>query len=192
MSDLLIIMARAPELGKVKSRLAKTIGDQRALEVYLKLLNHTLKCAEKSGCDIKLFVDGDRTYFEKYHGSVEPQLDGDLGEKMKDAFSRSFTLGFEKLVMIGTDCYELNVDTISSAFRALSFYDLVLGPALDGGYYLIGIKKMQVELFQNMPWSTSELYDETIDLARRLSLSTYNLPFKSDIDEEKDLEGTDL
>jgi hypothetical protein len=185
-------MARAPELGKVKSRLAKTVGEQRALEVYVKLLEHTLNSVKESGYESLLFVDGDLTYFEERGWKVEVQSVGDLGEKMKDAFSRSFALGFEKILMIGTDCYEINSEIILTAFGGLSSCDVVLGPADDGGYYLIGMKKMHLELFENMPWSTSDLYTQTIEAARELSLSTVSLPSKSDIDEEKDLVGTDL
>ena len=192
MNELLLIMARAPELGKVKTRLAKTLGEQRALEVYVKLLEHTLNHAKESGYDSCVYVDGDPTYFKHREWNTEVQAIGDLGEKMKDAFSRSFALGFTKVVMIGTDCYEINSESISIAFGALSSCDVVLGPALDGGYYLIGMKKMHLELFDSMPWSTSDLYTKTLEEARRFSLSTHNLDIKSDIDEEKDLVGTDL
>ena len=192
MSELLLIMARAPEFGKVKSRLAKTVGEQRALEVYVKLLEHTLNSVKESGYESLLFVDGDLTYFEERGWKVEVQSSGDLGEKMKDAFSRSFALGFEKILMIGTDCYEINSEIILTAFGGLSSCDVVLGPADDGGYYLIGMKKMHLELFENMPWSTSDLYTQTIEVARKLSLSAVSLPSKSDIDEEKDLVGTDI
>jgi rSAM/selenodomain-associated transferase 1 len=192
MSELLIIMARSPELGKVKSRLAKTIGEERALEVYLKLLSHTIQCAKDSGFKIKIFVDGDINYFENGNLDFEMQSGGDIGTKMKDAFLRSFSEGHDRIVMIGTDCFEMNSDTIRGAFHAFALHDIVLGPAKDGGYYLIGMKKMHDELFESMPWSTDFLLIKTIEKARLLGLSIATLPIKNDIDEEKDLDGTNL
>lgn len=185
-------MARSPELGKVKSRLAKTIGEERALEVYLKLLSHTIQCAKDSGFKIKIFVDGDINYFENGNLDFEMQSGGDIGTKMKDAFLRSFSEGHDRIVMIGTDCFEMNSDTIRGAFHAFALHDIVLGPAKDGGYYLIGMKKMHDELFESMPWSTDFLLIKTIEKARLLGLSIATLPIKNDIDEEKDLDGTNL
>ena len=192
MSELLIIMARSAELGKVKSRLAKTIGEERALEVYSKLLSHTIQCAKDSGFKIKIFVAGDINYFENGNLDFELQSGGDLGTKMKDAFLRSFSEGHDWIVMIGTDCFEMNSDTIRGAFHAFALHDIVLGPAKDGGYYLIGMKKMHDELFESMPWSTDFLLIKTIEKARLLGLSIATLPIKNDIDEEKDLDGTNL
>jgi uncharacterized protein len=192
MNKLLIIMARSPELGKVKSRLAKTLGENRALDIYKKLLHHTLTCAKSSGVEIKWFVDGDTSYFQDLGLNIEKQSNGDLGNKMKDAFAHSFSKEYDQVVMIGTDCIDLSSSTIHDAFQALSKCDVVLGPAQDGGYYLIGMKKMLGELFESMPWSTEFLLAKTIERTRLLSLSITTLTIKNDIDEEKDLEGTNL
>jgi len=189
----LIIMAKNPVEGKVKTRLAADIGNQKALAIYQLLLNHTHQISE--------FVDADKFVF--YSDLVErndifendkykkyTQCSGDLGIRMDYAFSIPFKNEYKDVVMIGADCYELTQQHIEQAFEALSNQnDFVAGPATDGGYYLIGMKKWNRWILENKNWSTSTLYTETKNdiLGRKSKL--FELEILSDIDTQVDIQG---
>lgn len=184
----LIVMAKNPVLGKVKTRLAATIGHKRALMVYQKLLQHTYQvCVPFASDTIFYFTDYVETS-EKWGGFKQDIQVGDkLGVRMSNAFNKAFEEGKEKVVIIGTDCIEINSDSIDSAFKALDDYDVVIGPAEDGGYYLLGMKKMHQAFFLNKRWSTETVFIDTIEDVKALHLSHKNLPTLTDIDTEKDL-----
>jgi rSAM/selenodomain-associated transferase 1 len=188
--NLLIIFYRNPELGKVKTRLAKTLGDEKALAIYLKLSSHTRAITENLAIDKVVyysnFVDTEdvwpNTTFQK-----KLQNGNDLGEKMNNAFVEGFQSGYERVCIIGTDCLELSKDIIQQAFDQLVCYDAVIGPAKDGGYYLLGMKKPMPELFKNKAWSSDTVATDTIQNFKDLSLSYAQLAVLTDVDEEKDL-----
>ncbi len=188
--NLLIIFYRNPELGKVKTRLAKTLGDEKALAIYLKLSSHTRAITENLAIDKVIyysnFVDTEdawpNTTFQK-----KLQNGNDLGEKMNNAFVEGFQSGYERVCIIGTDCLELSKDIIQQAFDQLVCYDAVIGPAKDGGYYLLGMKKPMPELFKNKAWSSDTVATDTIQNFKVLSLSYAQLAVLTDVDEEKDL-----
>ena len=189
-TNLLIIFTKNPELGKCKTRLAETMGDASALKIYEALLAHTADFSAKVAADkhvyysenIQEFDSWDDTVFDKYL-----QANGDLGQKMSQAFSDSFRMGYESIVIIGSDCAEINEEDIYEAFKKLANHDVVIGPAIDGGYYLLGMKKPHLDLFMDKSWSTSSLINETIATIKQLKLSFALLPEKSDIDYEEDL-----
>ncbi|HMP99749.1 MAG TPA: TIGR04282 family arsenosugar biosynthesis glycosyltransferase [Cyclobacteriaceae bacterium] len=188
--QLLIIFYRNPELGKVKTRLAAGIGDEKALAVYYLLSKHTRDITEALLFDKVIFytdyIDKEDSWSNvSFIKEVQPY--GDLGKKMEQAFIWSFERKYEKVCIIGTDCFELNAAIINEAFDQLSKNDCVIGPAKDGGYYLLGMKKMYSELFKNKRWSTDEVYNQTIADFEKLKLSYYKLPLLSDIDTEEDL-----
>ncbi len=188
--ELLIIFYRNPELGKVKTRLAAGIGDEKALAVYYMLFKHTREITESLPCDKALFYSDfidkednwDNDLYIKLH-----QTFGDLGKKMQAAFEWAFDMKYEKVCIIGTDCFELNSDIIKKAFHQLSKYDCVIGPANDGGYYLLGMKKLHPELFKNKNWSTDEVYTKTINDFNSLDLNHTSLSLLSDVDTIADL-----
>jgi rSAM/selenodomain-associated transferase 1 len=190
LKNLLIIFYRNPELGKVKTRLAKTLGDEKALAIYLKLSSHTRAITENLAIDKVIyysnFVDTEdawpNTTFQK-----KLQNGNDLGEKMNNAFVEGFQSGYERVCIIGTDCLELSKDIIQQAFDQLVCYDAVIGPAKDGGYYLLGMKKPMPELFKNKAWSSDTVATDTIQNFKDLSLSYAQLAVLTDVDEEKDL-----
>jgi rSAM/selenodomain-associated transferase 1 len=190
LKSLLIIFYRNPELGKVKTRLAKTLGDEKALAIYLKLSSHTRAITENLAIDKVIyysnFVDTEdawpNTTFQK-----KLQNGNDLGEKMNNAFVEGFQSGYERVCIIGTDCLELSKDIIQQAFDQLVCYDAVIGPAKDGGYYLLGMKKPMPELFKNKAWSSDTVATDTIQNFKDLSLSYAQLAVLTDVDEEKDL-----
>jgi len=188
--NLIMIFIRNPELGKVKTRLAKTIGDEKALVIYKLLLDHTNKIAKRVNAHKAVFYSDFTTVNDRWKndGFIQLTQKGkELGEKMSNAFLKSFNMGYKKVIIIGSDCFELNENIITDAFTILNDNEVVLGPAKDGGYYLLGMKFFHPSLFQNKVWSTENvLLDTLLDLSN-LNLSYKLLPTLSDIDEEKDL-----
>ena len=189
-SNLLMIFIRNARIGQVKTRLAATIGDDRALEIYIKLLDYTSTVASEVQCEKAIFYsefieevdEFPIPFFQKYL-----QLGNDLGDKMKNAFIKMFARGYQKVVVIGSDCYELNSKIIDEAFKQLDDHDVVIGPARDGGYYLLGTKKLIPEFFQNKTWSTNNVFLDTILDCKKAGLSYFTLQELNDIDEESDL-----
>lgn len=185
----LIIFYRNPELGKVKTRLAATLGDKRALDIYLKLSSHTLKIAEKVNAKKIVYysqsVEQNGLWSENFLKEI--QQGNDLGERMMHAFRKCFEVGYKGVCIIGTDCFELDENVIAQAFNALKENDAVIGPAKDGGYYLLGMNQFLPELFQNKAWSTSSVARDTLKDFRRLKLEYYTLPVLNDVDQEEDL-----
>ncbi len=190
MKEVLLIFAKNVQYGKVKTRLAATIGNQKALSVYRRLVAHTVSITSKLKIDKIVFysdsiIDKDEWGNNIYQKKL--QSGKDLGERMKNAFKSSFTAGYQKVIIIGTDCFELNEGLINMAFERLNDDDIVLGPAKDGGYYLLGMKKFHPSLFENIEWSSEKVLKQTLTSAMRLNLSVFLLPPLSDIDREADL-----
>lgn len=187
---LLMVFAKNPQRGKVKTRLAKTVGDDKALEIYRILLDHTLAIAEKANCDKTVFYSD---YIEKDDMWVRAKFDqfvqngNDLGERMYNAFKYAFSQGYKCVVIIGSDCLELKEHILSEAFDILKDNEAVIGPAKDGGYYLLGMRKLYRELFINKQWSKENVLRDTLLDIAKLNISMKLLPLLSDIDEEKDL-----
>ena len=190
MKEVLIIFAKNPEYGKVKTRLAATIGNEQALFIYQKLIEHTIAITKKISAD-KIVYYSDSIVEKDTWGNnfyqKKLQSGNDLGERMKNAFKSSFTAGYQKVIIIGTDCFELNEEFISIAFEKMNDDDVVLGPAKDGGYYLLGMKKFYPSFFENIEWSSEKVLKQTLTTAMRLNLSVFLLPQLSDIDREPDL-----
>jgi rSAM/selenodomain-associated transferase 1 len=188
---LLIIFVKNPEIGKVKTRLAASIGDHKALEVYLHLLQHTAKLAQGISVDKTVYYADqveENDLFENTVFKKEVQVEGDLGVKMNAAFEQSFQLGCNKVIIIGSDCLELSTDDLERAFELLETNDVVLGPAIDGGYYLIGLKRAFNQLFEHKPWSTDQVLQLTIKDIKRAQKTLAFLDEKRDIDTLEDLQ----
>lgn len=188
--SLLMIFIKNPKLGAVKTRLAKTIGDEKALHIYFILLDHTHKVARRVNSDKVVFYSdfiNNADEWRKDNFIQWLQKGETLGDKMSNAFLRAFKTGYKKVIIIGSDCLELNKDLIEDAFNLLDTKEVVLGPAKDGGYYLLGMKNFYATLFENKTWSSENvLLDTLLDLSN-LDLSFKLLPTLSDIDDEKDL-----
>jgi hypothetical protein len=186
----LIIFAKNNVSGKVKTRLAATIGNNAALTVYKQLVEHTVSITSYLPVDKIVFYSNrleQEDVWDTNHYYKQLQHGNDLGERMSHAFATSFQKGYDKVVIIGTDCPELNAEIIMNAFAYLNKHDVVIGPAEDGGYYLLGMKQLISELFENIRWSTNAVLDETTKKCADLKLNYYLLPMLKDIDEEKDL-----
>lgn len=193
--SLLLIFAKNPELGKAKTRLAKTIGDEKALWVYRELLQHTKKITQDLPTDKVVFYtsfidENDLWQADIYQKKL--QIEGSLGEKMAQAFEWGFRGGYEKIIIIGTDCYELTTEILEIAFEKLNQNETVIGPAQDGGYYLLGLNEVLPEVFQNKEWSTASVLRDTIQDLENLQVSYDLLPLLRDIDDFDDLKNTDL
>lgn len=188
-NNALILFVRNPLLGKVKTRLAKTIGDIEALQVYKELLLHTMEQTVKVSCDKFLFYDTEvvtddiwpAQHFTKY---VQEGLD--LGQRMENAFQKLFTLGYKNAVIIGSDLFDLKSNHIESAFQQLVENDVVIGPAEDGGYYLLGLKKVFPSIFKDKEWGTSSVLEQTLKDIVNCKVSL--LETLNDIDTFEDLQ----
>lgn len=190
----IIILIRNPVLGCVKTRLAADIGNFHALNVYKSLLSHTQSITSCINSSRLLFYSDFIDFNDDWEDLIYKkhlQSGNDFGEKMLNAFN--IALAQHKLaVIIGSDCYELNAKLFDLAFEKLENFDVVIGPAKDGGYYLMGLKKIYPQLFQNKSWSTSSVLTETIETVRDLGLTYHLLPLLGDIDTFQDLKASKL
>jgi len=195
MKKVLLIFIKNPELGKVKTRLAKSIGDSEALHVYKKLLNSTVSVAEKTDAHRQIWYS---SYINNEDG-IKPELFGkylqmgsDLGERMKGAFRQAFDDGADRVVIIGSDCPDLSEAIVENAFERLDKNDLVIGPSEDGGYYLLGMNQYFESLFRDIEWSTESVLESTIQKAKLNNLNIFQLPVLNDIDNIEDLKRSRL
>ena len=186
--NLLLILTRNPELGKCKTRLAKKIGDVAALDIYKFLLDHTGSFTKNLNVEKWVYYSEeiwendiwDNKYYQK-----KLQVGTDLGERMLNAFQDGFSSGFEKIIIIGSDMYHLSQADMEEAFLRLNEHDYVIGPAEDGGYYLLGMKSLKKEVFHNKSWGTDTVLSDTLkDLE---SGSIFMLPIKNDVDYYEDI-----
>lgn len=231
----LIVFAKYPKLGEVKTRLAEEIGEERALRVYQALLDHTLHVATPPKPETGTALHTNRMEwtthwfwnripngFDKYFSEftlpesfiIHEQISGDLGAVMHQAFrtvakwavthntyspedrASAATLadlpddhGFRekpRIVIIGSDCLEMHSGILSEAFQSLHTHDVCIGPAVDGGYYLLGMKDLEEDLFRGIPWSTDAVYRLTLEKFTRHSLTYFSLPVLRDIDRAED------
>lgn len=189
--QLLMVFTKNPELGNCKTRLASTLGDEAALKVYEQLIDYTVDFSSKVEAEKYVYYSKNISSNDRWSESLfekKIQVEGNLGVKMATAFKENFDKGFEKIIIIGSDCAEINEVDIHSAFEALDESEVVIGPAIDGGYYLLGMRTFIPSLFQDKSWSTPDLINETISTLKKQQISFSLLKEKSDIDYEKDLE----
>jgi len=190
--NLVLIFTRNPELGKVKTRLAKTIGNEKALDIYKILLNKTKETTQRLNCDKAVYYsvkirENDIWNTETYQ--KHQQIGNDLGIRMLNAFAKGFEAGYEKIIIIGSDLFDLTPKHINDAFNKLTNHDVVIGPAEDGGYYLLGMKKLHKTIFKNKNWGTESVRKDTLqDLKNN---TTYLLETLNDIDVYEDLKKHD-
>lgn len=190
--DVLLIFTKYPEPGKVKTRLARAMGLEAAAQLY-KLVAETLifrlKAGQKTWDETVVFYEppGKARATREWLGeglSYLPQEGEDLGERLSNAVSASFKSGAKRVVTIGSDCLEVSGEVLHQAFQYLRHKDVVIGPAEDGGYYLIGLSREAPELFQAIDWGTEKVPLERI---KHLGLSFATLKTLRDLDEPGDL-----
>lgn len=190
MDAAIIVFVKHPEPGKVKTRLAADIGDEKAVQVYRILLQHTYLITRQAGKTLYVFYSEEPVESDIWEGPhiiKRKQRGTDLGERMYQAFEEVFSDGYNQVVIVGSDCYELTTDIIRDAFAALEQKDAVIGPALDGGYYLLGQKKNNSPLFRNKIWSTDTVFTDTLQDFAEEQLTYDALPVLSDVDVVADI-----
>lgn len=186
--NLLLILTRNPELGKCKTRLAATVGEKAALEIYKFLLDRTVTFTkdlqvEKWVCYSEEIWENDIWDNKVYRKKLQTGID--LGERMLNAFKDGFRAGFGQIIVIGSDMYHLTQEELEKAFSQLYDHDYVVGPAEDGGYYLLGMKRLNEKLFENKTWGTDTVLSDTLN-----DLTTENLALlaeKNDVDYYEDI-----
>jgi rSAM/selenodomain-associated transferase 1 len=191
MKKALLIFAKNPTYGHVKTRLAATIGNDLALAVYQHLLRHTASITNDLPVEKIVFYSNVIEEQDIWNNEVykkQVQAGNNLGERMQNAFAYAFQEGNKEALIIGTDCLEITSAIITNAFAGLRNNDVVVGPASDGGYYLLAMKQMHYQLFHNIKWSSNEVLKQTLDICKNESLLVYQLQELSDIDNENDLD----
>lgn len=193
--ECLIVFTRYPEPGKTKTRLIPVLGAEGAATLQRQMTEHTLAQVKELQSERLVsaticFAGGNQQLMQNWLGTsfdYQPQSDGDLGRRMAIAFETTLEAGTQSVVIIGSDCPDLNAQLMMQAFQALEQHDLVLGPARDGGYYLIGLRRLIPELFTGISWSTTEVLQQTMNIAQKLELAVASLPLLSDVDRPEDL-----
>jgi uncharacterized protein len=191
----LIIFTRYPEPGKTKTRLIPALGIEGAALLHQQMAEYTVQQArtlqQSQSLAIEIwFVGGNIELMQTWLGKdlvFREQPEGDLGDRMSAAFQTAFNQGYTAVIIVGTDCPELNTALLAQGFAELQNHPLTLGPALDGGYYLIGLRQFVPELFTKIPWSTAAVLSTTLKIADRLALNPNLLPYLQDIDTPQDL-----
>jgi len=195
MRSRLIIYAKRPLPGYAKTRLGRTIGMEASAGVYARLLYTCLLDAlEHLESDIEIELSlashDDLSFFQTAFPEllVRPQAGEDLGERMANSFAQAFAEGAGAVVLAGSDIPGLDAATVRAALSALHQADVVIGPAQDGGYYLIGLNCPCPQLFENIAWSTDQVLIQTQERLRDRHLSAHYLPIRRDADEQDDWE----
>lgn len=187
--DLLIVFVKNLRPGHVKTRLAKTIGDENAITIYKALVNITENATRNINADLNIYFS-DALYKTPWPGAVKKvQRGGDLGERMVNAFQDGFNEGYKQIVLIGSDLPEIDSQLIEEALEKLRTNEVVFGPAKDGGYYLIGLSKLHQCLFKDKPWSTAALMKHTLDELESKKIKASFIETLNDIDTFEDLKG---
>lgn len=195
LSNHLAIFTRYPQPGLTKTRLIPALGAERAAELQRQMTEHTLRqvrcMQQRYAVTVNLHVaGGDEAAMVAWLGSqwhYQPQTEGDLGDRLTAAMNSAFDSGASRLLIIGIDCPGITADVLEQAFAILEQADCVLGPATDGGYYLIGMRSPIPQLFQDIAWSTEHVFQQTEAIAQSLGLSLQTLAPLSDIDYPEDL-----
>jgi hypothetical protein len=191
----LIIFTRYPEPGKTKTRLIPALGEVGAADLQKQMTEHTILQVKElqkiSAINLEVrFAGGNWELMQNWLGVgfvYQSQGEGDLGQRMMRSLVDAFSNNAEQVIIIGTDCPGLNSHILASALEKLKVCDLVLGPALDGGYYLIGLRRVVPELFSQISWGTAQVFQQTIEIAQKLNLLSGYLPSLADIDRPEDL-----
>jgi len=189
-SRLLIVFVKAPRAGFVKTRLAQIIGAKAACEAYCQIIEELWRRLRPLRNVQLRFSPSDAASeaqrWQQPGWTMSPQGDGDLGTRLTNAFADAFAAGAQRVAIIGSDCPYLTVNDIEQAWACLTDHDVALGPAVDGGYWLVALKQLHGEIFREIGWGTSEVLSQTIDRAHTAHLRVHRLRELSDIDTKDD------
>jgi len=203
--EQVVLFTRYPDPGRAKTRLIPHLGEQGAADLQRRMTEHTLaqveKLRQKRGIDLEIRYEGcDASLIARWLDMEDvccrPQGPGNLGERMRRAILDAFDAGTERVIVVGCDCPALSPPIIEQALDSLQQYDLVVGPAVDGGYYLIGLRAPSRMhngndrfslVFDDIPWGTDSVLDRTLSNAREGGLSLALLESLADVDRPEDL-----
>ena len=191
----LFLFTRFPQPGQTKTRLIPALGAAGAADLQRQMTEYLLRrfqriCQARQLALEVHFAGGSRAQMRHWLGDtavLTPQCQGDLGERLTFALRQGFVGGLQQILVVGSDCPDITEAQIKQALTALETHDVVLGPAVDGGYYLIGLNRLHAPLFENIPWSTARVLERTAAIARQSDLSVALLAPLSDIDRPEDL-----
>jgi hypothetical protein len=190
----LLFFVKYPEKGKVKSRLADSIGDDSAVSVYKNIVDQMLSTLKKGTFSLYICFSprSAQNPIKNWLGReyrYMPQHGKDLGERMRNGFIDGFAMGHKRVALIGSDIPDLSINYIEEAFKSLKEVDAVIGPAFDGGYYLIGFNQstFSPQVFEGIAWGTETVFDETVKKLKRFRRTVHTLPYQRDIDTAEDL-----
>ena len=192
--ESVLFYVKLPENGKTKTRLAKDIGDEHAVELYKCFILDMIETLSEIPPTVAVCYTPNHagSYFREWLGEEYvyfPQQGRDLGERMRDSFQQAFRQGFEKAVVIGSDLPDLPAHILMKAFEDLDSFDTVIGPAVDGGYYLLGFRHdtFSPGVFEDINWSTTSVFDQTLKKIQQAELTFSILPEWHDIDNLSEL-----
>jgi uncharacterized protein len=188
----IIIFARYPAPGKVKTRLADALGKEKAADFYRTCAKKTFdECRKAGGASYIYYSDGrDAAAIKKWVGPgfhFAPQIGQTLSERLTNSLEEVFRKGAKRVMVVASDTPDLSTEILRKAANGLAHYNVVIGPAYDGGYYLMAMKKVHAGLFEGITWSTGRVLEETLAAARRLGLTVLMLPWLRDIDTLQDV-----
>lgn len=191
----LFLFTRFPQPGRTKTRLIPALGAIGAADLQRQMTEHLFRrfqqvCQRRSLALEVHFAGGNLVQMRQWLGDtvmLTPQCQGDLGARLTVALQRGFDGGLQRIIVIGSDCPDIDEVQIARALALLKTHDVVLGPAVDGGYYLIGLNRLYAPLFENIPWSTARVLERTRAIAHQSNLSVALLNPLSDIDRPEDL-----
>ena len=190
---IILLFIKAPVKGRVKSRLAKAVGDEAALELYRRFILDIIATLKETGAPFRVFFfpAASSSEVSGLLGGLDarPQQGNDLGKRMEDAFRVVFSEGRRRAILIGSDIPDLPASIITDAYRALEKQNAVIGPARDGGYYLIGFNKSSFHpsIFRGIAWGTNSVFDETMKALQEAALTVWRAPVWGDVDTLDDL-----
>nr|WP_320192383.1 TIGR04282 family arsenosugar biosynthesis glycosyltransferase [uncultured Desulfobacter sp.] len=192
--NAVIVFIKAPEKGRVKTRLAKGVGETAALELYRCFVMDVLDMVRSAPWALRVYFYPDNAFdrIRSWLGNdfdLFPQKGATLGDKMENALAGTLTAGYERAVLIGSDLPDLPSAIVEKAFNGLEQCSAAIGPARDGGYYLIGFtaKGFIPQIFHCIPWGTNQVFDLTLNKFKDHQISNYTLPVWHDIDTREDL-----
>ena len=195
-NEAIIIFLKKPIKGKVKTRLAREVGDERALDIYLKLIGKMKEAVSALPYDVHLFYSeldvAENNAVNLEAAGIWQQEGVGIGERMFNALKKILGLGYGAAVLVGADIWGIKSQDFNDAFDLLKHKDVVFGPARDGGYYLVGFKNPYPDLFRLAAWSHERVLSDSLDICKRNNLSVGLIRKLKDIDYAADLEGTDL
>jgi len=193
--NALIIIAKYPERENVKTRLKGLIPDEKRLDLYISMIENTMNNL-RSIPDVDTYIayapESATDYFARFGVGLIQLPEGDLGVRMFYAFRELFKAGYKRAALVGVDIPDLSSTIILKAFALLSLDDIVYGPAKDGGYYLVGMKKLIKEIFEDVPWSSDQTLNRSIEKARQFGYSVALTETLSDVDTIEDVRRSGL